>query len=192
MKECVACRVETEGEQRPASGSGSGSRTMVGAALRLCVWVTLGVCGLGGSRKDTDVPSVLHGGLVNQGFSKSVSDANLMYEFLLGGLAIDADDNIYLLDAELASMRQGRAFTAHFNDYVSKSLIGMERLLTSFGAQEKALDPLRFDTLVLGAVYSAYQMRRQAVEEVQQAWGGVLARLANATLHDLHTPVISV
>ncbi|XP_029109602.1 protein FAM180A [Scleropages formosus] len=161
------------------------------ATLRFCVWVTLGLCGLGGSRKDTDVPFVLHGGPANQGFSKSLSDANLMYEFLLGGLMIDADDNVYLLDHELASMRQGRAFIAYFNDNVPKTLIGMERLLTSVEARKKVLDPLRFETLVLGAVYSAYQMRRQTSEDVQQAWGGVLARLANTTLHDLRTNAIS-
>uniref|UniRef100_A0A8C9V7R1 Protein FAM180A-like n=1 Tax=Scleropages formosus TaxID=113540 RepID=A0A8C9V7R1_SCLFO len=111
--------------------------------------------------------------------------------FLLGGLMIDADDNVYLLDHELASMRQGRAFIAYFNDNVPKTLIGMERLLTSVEARKKVLDPLRFETLVLGAVYSAYQMRRQTSEDVQQAWGGVLARLANTTLHDLRTNAIS-
>ncbi|KAG7473628.1 hypothetical protein MATL_G00097900 [Megalops atlanticus] len=155
----------------------------ISAALRVCVWITLGVCGFGGSRKD--VSAVLHGGLPSQGFSRSVSDANLMYEILLGGIVIDTDDNIALRDQELASMRQGRAFISFFNDYVPKTLFAMEQLLATLEGQGKPLGSTRFETLILGTVYSAYQVRQQEQEEAQVAWSGVLARLANVTLIDL-------
>lgn len=115
----------------------------------------------------------------------------LFHQFLLGGLVINSDNNISLMDEELASMRQGRAFTAHLNDHVPKTLVAMEKLLALTSTQEKSLHPLRFEIFILGAVYSAYQMKRQTNEQDQQAWGGVLARLASAVLSDLRSNAIS-
>ncbi|KAL2092975.1 hypothetical protein ACEWY4_010287 [Coilia grayii] len=121
-----------------------------------------------------------HGGLNPQGFVKSVSDANRMYEFLLGGIEIDADNNIALLDQELASMRQGRAFLALFNDKIPKSLSLLEDMAITL-EDPRPLSSTSFETLVLGTVYSAYQARRQRPEKEQQAWMDILGRLANVT-----------
>ncbi|XP_006642767.1 protein FAM180A [Lepisosteus oculatus] len=158
------------------------------AQLGLCLLAGVALCIFGGSRKDTDfyIPALQGLATVTSlNFIKNVSDANLMYEFLLGGLVIDDDDNIYMLDEEMASMRKGKVFITLLNDYVPKTVITMERMLAALPYQEKPLELFRFETLVLGTVYSAYQMRRQHLEHPQKAWGGLLVRLVNATLVDL-------
>ncbi|XP_063053822.1 protein FAM180A [Engraulis encrasicolus] len=126
-----------------------------------------------------------HGGLNPQEFVKSVNDANRMYEFLLGGLEMDSDNNIVMLDEELASMRQGRAFLAVFNDKIPKSLPLLEDMALTLEGQKRPLSPTSFETLLLGTVYSAYQARRQQTEKEQHAWMDVLGRLANVTFVEL-------
>ncbi|XP_076127668.1 protein FAM180A [Alosa pseudoharengus] len=126
-----------------------------------------------------------HGGVNPQGFVKSISDANRMYEFLLSGMEMDADNNMAMLDRELASMRQGRAFLALVNDHIPKTLSGLENMAHNLEVQDKPISLSHFETLVLGIVYSAYQARRQQRDVEQRAWTEVLGRLANVTFVDL-------
>ncbi|XP_062404162.1 protein FAM180A [Sardina pilchardus] len=126
-----------------------------------------------------------HGGLNPQGFVKSISDANRMYEFLLSGVQINADNNIAMLDKELASMRQGRAFLAFLNDNIPKTLSGLENMANSLEVQDKPISSSHFEKLVLGIVYSAHQARRQHPDVEQRAWTEVLGRLVNVTFVDL-------
>lgn len=90
-----------------------------------------------------------------------------------------------MLDVELASMRQGRAFLALLNDNIPKSLSALEGMALSLERQDKPISSTRFEALVLGTVYSAYQARRQRPENEQRAWTDVLGRLANVTFVDL-------
>lgn len=90
-----------------------------------------------------------------------------------------------MLDKELASMRQGRAFLALLNDNIPKTVSGLEKMAHSLEVQDKPISSSRFETLVLGIVYSAYQARRQRPQKEQQAWTDVLGRLANVTFVDL-------
>ncbi|XP_066556792.1 protein FAM180A isoform X2 [Amia ocellicauda] len=108
-----------------------------------------------------------------------------MYEILLRGLVIEKDNNIVLQDEELASMRQGRVFVSLINDNVPKSRVTMQRLLGRLQAERWPLEMFHFETLVLGAVYSAHQARRQKSAEEQAVWGGLLMQLVNTTLLDL-------
>ncbi|XP_029909392.1 protein FAM180A [Myripristis murdjan] len=118
--------------------------------------------------------------------SNSVSDANLMFEFLLGGVEIDQDNIVDLLDEEMASMRQGRAFLSQINDNIPKTRSSMEQMLDTLEGQEKApLSPTEFESLALSMVYSAYQSKQQEGKAEQLAWSGVLLRLANVTVSDL-------
>ncbi|MEQ2202433.1 hypothetical protein XENOCAPTIV_030573 [Xenoophorus captivus] len=56
----------------------------------------------------------------------SLSDGNLMFEFLLGGVKINPDNNVFLLDEELASMRKGREFLSQIVDDIPKHQSSME------------------------------------------------------------------
>ncbi|XP_075945840.1 protein FAM180B [Anarhichas minor] len=119
----------------------------------------------------------------------SVSDANLMFELLLGGVEIDVDNNIVLLDEEMASMRQGRAFLSQINDNFPRSLSSMLHTVTTLeGQSQRTRRPLtqdQFDNLVLSTVYSAHQARHQERKEEQTAWSEVLLQLANVTVYEL-------
>ncbi|XP_026878157.1 protein FAM180A [Electrophorus electricus] len=128
----------------------------------------------------SDPSAVLHGGVSQHAFIKSVSDANLVFEFLLSGLVIDADNNVALRDEEMASMKQGRAFLSLINDNVPKTVPAMEELLATLEEGEQSFSQSRFETLILGMIYSAYQ-----VQEQDHAWPWVLGRLANVTLNQL-------
>ncbi|MCI4379232.1 hypothetical protein PGIGA_G00225490 [Pangasianodon gigas] len=119
------------------------------------------------------------GKVMGQTLITSVSDANLVYEFLLSGLVIDEDNNVGMRDQEMASMRKGRVFLSFINDDVPKTVPAMEELLVTPFNQDK------FDTLILGIIYSAYQVREKRQESQQQAWAGILGRLANVTLVQL-------
>ncbi|KAK1888108.1 Protein FAM180A [Dissostichus eleginoides] len=115
----------------------------------------------------------------------SVFDANLMFEFLLGGVEIDHDNNIVLLDKEMASMRTGRAFLSQINDNIPRSLSSMEQMVTAHKSQNRPLTPDQFDGLVLSMVYSAQQAWHQDGEDHQKAWSEALLQLANVTVHEL-------
>ncbi|KAI2653548.1 Protein FAM180A [Labeo rohita] len=133
----------------------------------------------------SDVSAVLHGGMAHQGFIKSVNDANLMFEFLWRGLEIDADNNVVMLDQEMASMRQGRVFLSLINDSIPKTVPAMEKLLAMLEEQDNSFAQARFETLLLGTIYSAYQARNQRLESEQQAWIDILGRFANVTFVQL-------
>uniref|UniRef100_A0A4W5MM73 Family with sequence similarity 180 member A n=1 Tax=Hucho hucho TaxID=62062 RepID=A0A4W5MM73_9TELE len=114
-------------------------------------------------------------------------DSYLSIQILLGGVEIDNDNNIALLDLEMASMRQGRAFLAHINDNIPKTLSSMEQMVKDLEDQRGPL-PLsqpRFESLILGMVYSAHQTKLQEREKDQEKWGEVLIRLANITVNEL-------
>ncbi|XP_061678052.1 protein FAM180A [Syngnathoides biaculeatus] len=111
-------------------------------------------------------------------------DANLMFEFLLGGVELNKDNNIVLLDEEMASMRQGRAFLSQINDNIPRSLSSMEQMVDMMKSWRK-LTQGQFESLVLSTVLAAQQVRNQHRPEDQEAWGGVLLQLANVTVHDL-------
>ncbi|XP_029991661.1 protein FAM180A [Sphaeramia orbicularis] len=116
----------------------------------------------------------------------SLSHANLMFEFLLGGVEIDQDNNIILLDEELASMRAGRSFLSQINDDIPRSRSAMAQMMTELQSQRrKSLTQAEFDSVLLSMVYSAHQAWHQEGEEERQAWGGLLLQLANVTLHEL-------
>lgn len=99
---------------------------------------------------------------------------------------MDQDNNIILLDKELASMRSGRAFLSQINDNIPRSKSSMTQMVTSL--QDRRKRPLtlaQFESLVLSMVYSAHQAQHQEIEEEQEAWGEVLLQLANVTVHEL-------
>ncbi|XP_034542259.1 protein FAM180B [Notolabrus celidotus] len=115
-----------------------------------------------------------------------VSDANLMFEILLSGVELDRDNNIVLLDKELASMRQGRAFLSQINDNIPRSLSSMRQMVTTFeGPRKRPLTQDQFESLVLSMVYSAHRSLQKEGGEEREAWGGVLLQLANVTVHEL-------
>lgn len=107
-------------------------------------------------------------------------------QLLLGGVEFDQDNNIVLLDKEMESMRQGRAFLSLINDNVPRSLSSMEQMVGALeGQRSRPLTQLQFENLVLSMVYSAHRARQQESKEEEEAWGGVLLRLANITVHEL-------
>lgn len=99
---------------------------------------------------------------------------------------MDRDNNIVLLDQELASMRSGRAFLSHINDNIPRSRSSMEQMATTLESHSKRLLTWeQFDRLVLSMVYSAHQAWHQDSEEEQKAWGTMLLQLANVTVREL-------
>lgn len=107
-------------------------------------------------------------------------------QILLGGVEMDQDNNIVLLDKELASMRSGRAFLSQINDNIPRSQSSMVQMVTAMQDQRRRpLTQDQFQRLVLSMVYSAHRAWNQDREEEQKAWGEVLLQLANVTVHDL-------
>uniref|UniRef100_A0AAY4BS99 Uncharacterized protein n=1 Tax=Denticeps clupeoides TaxID=299321 RepID=A0AAY4BS99_9TELE len=104
---------------------------------------------------------------------------SLWLQFLLGGLVIDADDNVAMQDQEMASMRQGRAFLTLLNDNIPKTITAMETLLEDLESQEMALSQSRFESLLFGTVYSAYKVKGHQGAEEQQAWTQLLVNLCS-------------
>lgn len=88
-------------------------------------------------------------------------------------------------DQEIASMRQGRAFLSLINDSIPKTVSAMKKLLAMQEEQDNSFTQARFETLILGMIYSAYQARNQRLESEQQAWTDILGRFANATFIQL-------
>lgn len=107
-------------------------------------------------------------------------------QILLGGVEMDQDNNIVLLDKELASMRSGRAFLSQINDNIPRGQSSMVQMVSALQSQRRRpLSQAQFESLVLSMVYSAHQARHQEREEEQEAWAGVLLQLANVTVHEL-------
>lgn len=99
---------------------------------------------------------------------------------------MDQDNNVVLLDQELASMRLGRAFLSQINDHIPRSWRSMMQMASMLGAQRsRSLPPPQFDRVVLGLVYSALQSQQQDREGERQAWAEALLQLANVTVHEL-------
>uniref|UniRef100_A0AAZ1X686 Protein FAM180A n=1 Tax=Oreochromis aureus TaxID=47969 RepID=A0AAZ1X686_OREAU len=104
-------------------------------------------------------------------------------QLLLGGVELDRDNNIVLLDEEMASMRQGRAFLSLINDNVPRSLSSMEQMADALeGQRSRPMTEQEFENVVLSMVYAAHQAWHEERKERQEAWGGVLLKLANITL----------
>lgn len=107
-------------------------------------------------------------------------------QILLGGLELDRDNNVVLLDQELASMRLGRTFLSQINDHVPRGWSSMMQMASMLGGQRsRPLAPPQFNRVVLSLVYSALQGQQQDREEERQAWAEVLLKLANITVHEL-------
>ncbi|KAI5623995.1 protein FAM180A [Silurus asotus] len=106
-------------------------------------------------------------------------------QFLLRGLVIDEDNNVGIRDQEMASMKQGRVFLSLINDDIPKTVLAMEELLIMLEEEEQSFNQGNFETLLLGIIYSAYQVHDKRQESQQQAWASVLGRLANVTLVQL-------
>lgn len=106
---------------------------------------------------------------------------------MVSGVELDRDNNIVLLDQELASMRSGRAFLSQINDGIPRGHSSMGQMAIELESQRKR--PLardQFDTLVLSTVYSAHRARRRdGAEEDREAWATLLLQLANVTVHEL-------
>lgn len=100
-------------------------------------------------------------------------------------MEINQDDNVILLDGEIASMRLGRALFSQINDNIPKSQSSMGQMVTNLNSQKRPLALTQFETLVLSMVYSAHQAWHQEKREEQEAWGDVLLQLVNVTVHDL-------
>ncbi|XP_054895200.1 protein FAM180B [Poeciliopsis prolifica] len=120
------------------------------------------------------------------GPNADLSDANLMFEILLSGVELNQDNNVFLLDEELASMRKGREFLSQINDGIPRTLISTELMMKTQEARQKTPLPRdQFEKLVLSMVYSVLQVGVQRNKEEREAWGGVLIQLANITTYDL-------
>lgn len=99
---------------------------------------------------------------------------------------MDRDNNVVLLDQELASMRLGRAFLSQINDHIPRSRSSMMQMASMLGGlRSRPLPPPQFDRVVLSLVYSALQGQQQDREEERRAWAEVLLQLANVTVHEL-------
>uniref|UniRef100_A0A3Q2CLW1 Uncharacterized protein n=1 Tax=Cyprinodon variegatus TaxID=28743 RepID=A0A3Q2CLW1_CYPVA len=109
-----------------------------------------------------------------------------LYQFLLSGVEINQDNNVFLLDEELASMRKGREFLSRINDDIPLSPRTMQAMVQTMKIDQKTtLNVDKFERLVLCMVYSALQARVQPSQEERQAWSGVLLQLGNITTHEL-------
>ncbi|XP_034031503.1 protein FAM180A [Thalassophryne amazonica] len=114
-----------------------------------------------------------------------ISHTNLIFEILLAGVEIDQDNNIVLLDKEMASMRSGQTFLSQINDNIPKNLLSVVEMVTALLDQSWSLTQIQFETIVLTMVYSAHQARKQESRGQQEAWGEVLVQLANITVQEL-------
>lgn len=116
-----------------------------------------------------------------------------LLQILLSGLQLDRDNNVVLLDQELASMRPGRVFLSQINDDVPRSISSMQQLVGRLQRpRSRPLDPQQFHSLVLSMVRTALQAlgpsqeeQQEQLQEERQAWAGVLLQLGNVTVYEL-------
>lgn len=109
-----------------------------------------------------------------------------LLQFLLSGVETDQDNNIVLVDEEMASMRPGRTFLTQINDNVPRGVSAMLQTANTLKAHKRRpLTQEQFQTLVLSMVYAAHQARNPEGREEHAAWGGALLQLANVTVQEL-------
>uniref|UniRef100_A0A3B3TPV7 Family with sequence similarity 180 member A n=1 Tax=Poecilia latipinna TaxID=48699 RepID=A0A3B3TPV7_9TELE len=118
--------------------------------------------------------------------SKNSLSIELIHQLLHIGVELNKDNNVFLLDEELASMRKGREFLSQINDGIPRTRTSTELMMKTREAHRKTpLTRDQFENLVLSMVYSALQVGAQRNKEEREAWGGVLIQLANITTYDL-------
>uniref|UniRef100_A0A3B5L4K2 Uncharacterized protein n=1 Tax=Xiphophorus couchianus TaxID=32473 RepID=A0A3B5L4K2_9TELE len=87
-------------------------------------------------------------------------------QILLSGVELNKDNNVFLLDEELASMRKGREFLSQINDGIPRTLISTELMIKTQEARRKSpLTRDQFENQVLSMVYSALQVGVQRNKE---------------------------
>lgn len=104
---------------------------------------------------------------------------------MLGGVELNQDNNIMLLDEEKASMRAGRTFLFKINDNIPRNLRSMKQMMTTLEGQSGPLTQTQFEGLLLSMVFSAHQASHQEIRDKKEVWGGVLLQLVNITVHEL-------
>ncbi|XP_043938675.1 protein FAM180A-like [Protopterus annectens] len=117
-------------------------------------------------------------------FHRSVQDADLMYELLMGGLVIEDDGTMKLQDEELASLRSAKPFISILM-HVSRTPDNINQLLTKLSRTEDPMEMVDYEKVVFSTVYTALRAKMSNGPE-QQQWAELCVRLANQTLIDLH------
>ncbi|XP_078424299.1 protein FAM180A [Cetorhinus maximus] len=126
---------------------------------------------------DFDIP-------INPVFQESQKDVELLYEFLLGGLNVDANFKCTLKDEELASLRATKKFNVIINYIIPKNIGDIQRLtyrLSKYTGQLRSED---FERTLLTLVFLAYQAT-QSQGHQQDTWTESLVNIFQALIHDL-------
>uniref|UniRef100_UPI00398ECD13 protein FAM180A n=1 Tax=Pristiophorus japonicus TaxID=55135 RepID=UPI00398ECD13 len=154
--------------------------------LMVCLSFTASVCTTNSLKTEGD-PFRGQGQYVM--FHRDVGNTFLMYEFLLGGLAIDEDSTVTLKDEELSSMRSAKVFHNIMNIYVPKTPTAIKERLAVVSRAGEFLEMDTFEQLLLAAVYTAHRAQRSNQTE-RQAWAGPFCQLVAAITHDLSEKVV--
>ncbi|NXI41588.1 F180B protein, partial [Galbula dea] len=111
-------------------------------------------------------------------------DTNVMLEMLWGGLDVQANRAIQLLDEELASLRPARRLLKILEDEVPKMPTEVEQHLRYYSLTDTPLPLTEFDRLLLTSVYCAYQVRfTQGLEK--NLWISFFSQLVDEIFRDL-------
>uniref|UniRef100_A0A3B3ZD12 Family with sequence similarity 180 member A n=1 Tax=Periophthalmus magnuspinnatus TaxID=409849 RepID=A0A3B3ZD12_9GOBI len=123
---------------------------------------------------------------LNPTFQRSQKDVDLLFEILLAGTQIDSGEHrLFVLDEELASLRQVKKLEVICEDVLPKTLSEVRHVVDLLSHRNVPLHWDDYQRTVLTLVYISHTVARLDSELSQQAWGTVLIQLFNALHKDL-------
>uniref|UniRef100_A0A8C5WJI9 Family with sequence similarity 180 member A n=1 Tax=Leptobrachium leishanense TaxID=445787 RepID=A0A8C5WJI9_9ANUR len=126
--------------------------------------------------------------LVNPVLQKSVSEVELLYEFLLTGVHIDKENRLSLLDPELSTLRKATTFDVVCNDVIPKTVTDIRRLSAKLIHLQGPMKSEDFERTLLTMAYAALKMSKSKSSDQQKVWLESLVNLFMALRKDLIFP----
>ncbi|XP_072256280.1 protein FAM180A [Pyxicephalus adspersus] len=116
---------------------------------------------------------------------KSLSEVELLYEFLSTGVQIDQNSKLTIRDPELSSLRKPTTFDVVCNDVIPKAISDIRRLGDQLSRAPGPLKREDFERTVLTMAYTALKTSKSENENQRKVWMESLTKLFVALRKDL-------
>ncbi|CAH2276615.1 Hypothetical predicted protein [Pelobates cultripes] len=126
--------------------------------------------------------------LLNPVLQTSVSEVELLYEFLLTGVNIDNENRLSLLDPELATLRKATTFDVVCNDVIPKTITDIRRLGAKLIHLQGPMKTVDFERTLLTMAYTAIKISKCRNTDQQKVWLDSFTNLFTALRRDLIFP----
>ncbi|KAG8431486.1 hypothetical protein GDO86_015428, partial [Hymenochirus boettgeri] len=126
--------------------------------------------------------------LLDPVLQKSLSEVDLLYEFLLSGVKIGKGHSITLQDPELSSLRKATTFHVICNDIIPKTITDIRRLGAKLSYAQGPLRRTDFERTLITMAYTALRTSQSRTGHQQEIWLKSLTDLFTALQRDLMFP----